>query len=276
MKSLFRLLPGSIVLLACVSSAHAIPTFGAYAIGSDLDPNSGFLSDGGRGSSSASVSFDTFAAEAIFDPQATYLPVLRAQANGVGAIYDDDRTQASPAAYEVFASSVTQVINLHISFDSTVTNSSTGTSGALLDVYVYGGPNFLLSDTFCSGGERTPDGIYLCGDRIATSARNPNLDWSNLFNGNGTNELTDTLTFTANAGEPFGIYAELKTGAFQGTVDAFNTVKLEYVASNIGAINPVNVPGGPPSVAPLPGTVWLLGMGILGVLASGQKNRQRK
>ena len=136
------------------SSAQAISTFGTYAQGSDLDPISGFRQDGGEGSSSAAVSFTTFRAEADFDPLSTYLPLLKAESDGSGALFDDDRTQAYAEAYQVFTSASNQTIQLDIRLDSVVTNSAGGTSSVLSDIYVIGGSDFRLDDFFCSSGQR--------------------------------------------------------------------------------------------------------------------------
>ena len=96
-----------------LSTASAVSTFGAFTRGSDLEPVSAFLEDGGEGSASASVNFTTFRAEAGFDPSSTYLPVLKAESTGLDATFDDDRTQARAQAYQVFTSS--SVIKMDIS-----------------------------------------------------------------------------------------------------------------------------------------------------------------
>ena len=212
-----RLLIAVAVLASCVTETSAAPLQGAKASGSDLEPTSAFLDDGGPGSRSASVRFTTFRAEASFDAQSTFLPILRAESTGQDATFDDDRTQAEAQAYQVFTSSLTQTIRLDINLDSVVTSGPNGTSGVLSNVYVIGGSDFEVSDTFCSPGEFTFDGVYLCGSLIAQSELKPGLRWSNLFNGGDDPSLTDALTFDVSAGESFGIYAELSAGSFQGT-----------------------------------------------------------
>ena len=226
MRSPTRLLLCVVVLGSYSSESNAAPTRGAKASGSDLEPASAFLDDGGPGSSSAAVAFSTFRAEASFDPLSTFLPVLRAESVGQDATFDDDRTQAEAEAYQVFTSSTTQTIKLDITLDSAVTNGPDGTSGVLSNIYVIGGNDFGVSDTFCSPGRFTFDGVYLCGSRIARSERG--LNFSNLFNGGDSPVLTDVLEFDVTAGESFGIYANLSAGSFQGTADAFNTLSLSF------------------------------------------------
>ena len=212
MKSPARLLLCGVVMGIFCTRAYAAPTFGTKASGSDLEPASAFLSDGGPGSTSAEVSFSTFRADASFDPLSTFLPLLRAESDGQGATFDDDRTIAAAEAYQVFASSISQTIQLDITLDSVVTNGPSGTSGVLSNIYVIGGSDFGVSDTFCSPGQFTFDGVYLCGSRIAQSASG--LNFSNLFNGGNSPFLTDTLVFDVAAGDSFGIYADLSAGSF--------------------------------------------------------------
>ena len=228
MQRTYRLLL-CVAVLACYSTeTHAVPLRGAKTTGSDLDPSSGFLQDGGPGSSFAAVSFSTFRAEASFSAQSTFLPVLRAESNGVGALFDDDRTNTEAEAYQVFNSSIPQTIRLDIVLDSVVTNGPNGTSSVLANVYVIGGAGFGVSDSFCSPGEFMFDGTYMCGSDIAQSERNPFLNYSNLFNGGSDPTLTDALTFSVGAGETFGVFAQLSAGSFRGTADAFNTLSLEF------------------------------------------------
>lgn len=232
--------------------ASAAPTFGAKASGSDLEPVSVFLEDGGPGSLSAAVSFSTFRVEASFDPLSTYLPVLRAESEGVDATFDDDRTNTRAEAYQVFTSSVAQTIRIDIALDSVVTNGPSGTSGVLSNVYVIGGSGFGVSDTFCSPGQYTFDGTYLCGNRIAQSESG--LNFSNLYNGGDAPSLTDYLEFDVTAGESFGIYANLAAGSYQGTADAFNTLSISFDDDTFI------------SVVPEPASLVLL---LIGVLVAG-------
>jgi hypothetical protein len=248
MNALGRLAIAFAISIVCVSNAQAQADFGVSASGSDLEPVSASLSDGGEGSSFASVSFTTFRVEASFDPASTYLPILKAESDGIGALFDDDRTNTSAEAYEVFTSSVAQTIELDLSLSSVVTNDPMGTSSVLANIYVIGGPGFFVSDTFCSPGERTVDGNYLCGARIATSTLIPGLSWSNLFNGGSNPQLNDTLTFTVAAGENFGIHAELSAGSYRGTADAFDTLTMGF--DDDTNIAPVTQPAGPPAPVP--------------------------
>ena len=250
-----------------VSNAHAISTFGAYAQGSDLIPASGFLQDGGEGSSSAAVSFSTFRAEASFDPASTYLPLLKAESDGRGADFDDDRTQAYAEAYQVFTSSTAQTIQLDIRLDSVVTNDPGGTSGVLSNIYVIGGDDFMLDDFFCSPGQRATMGVYLCGERIATSSGG--LSFSNLFNGGSQPLLLDMLTFDVTAGQTFGILATLSAGSFQGTADAFNTLTLGFESDEF--LSAVTVP--PISDIPLPAAVWLFGTALIGFVGLSRRRK---
>ena len=251
MKYLVRLLICAAVLTTSFTDSCAAPMFGVKASGSDLEPDSVSLADGGPGATSATVSFSTFRADARFDPLSTFLPLLRAESNGLGAVFDDDRTNTKAEAYQVFTSSVSQTIRLDIVLDSVVTNEPSGTSGVLSNVYVIGGPDFAVSDTFCTPGQFTFDGVYLCGRRIAQSGGG--LNFSNLFNGGSSPVLTDYLEFDVAAGDSFGIYADLSAGFFQGTADAFNTLSLSFEDDTFI------------TAVPEPGAVWLFGVGLLGL-----------
>lgn len=268
MKTIRSTLTCTVFLLTCFTNAHAVSTFGAFTRGNDLLPVNAFLEDGGAGSSFASVSFTTFDVESGFDPTSTYLPILKARSTGVDASFDDDRTNTSAEAYQVFTSSTAQSITIDIQLDSTVTNGTGGTSGVLSNIYVLGGPDFAVQDGFCRGGQFTFDGIYLCGDEIATSSRN-GMDWSNLFNGGSNPTLTDSLSFTVQAGESFGIFAELSAGSYKGTADAFNTLTMGF--ENDEFIDVANIPG-----VPLPASAWLFISGILGILGFGRKLKSYK
>ena len=290
MKPTSRILLAAASLLFIASSAQAVPvslpSFGAWAQGQDLEPVNINIDDGGAGSASAAVSFTTFDVEAMYDPASTYLPILKAQANGLDATIDDDRTSTEAVAYEIFTSSIAQTINLGITLDSTVfanpppVSGPTPSAGVILDVYVFLDPFFETS--FCGDGERMSFGTYICGDDsgVASSAK-PGLNRANIghltrSDGNGTLTQTDTLTFDVAAGQEFGIYAELKASAFQGTADAFNTATMQYLAldpnSRIDLINPVTIPAvGPPSAIPLPGAVWMFGAGLLGLYRFARK-----
>ena len=247
------------ILIAYISSANAVPMFGTKATGSDLVPDSGFLEDGGPGSSSASVSFTTFSAEASFAPTSTYLPILKAKSEGEDATFDDDRTQANAEAYQAFTSSIAQTISLDINLTSTVTNASGGTSGVLSNVYVIGGADFSVNDGFCRPGEFTFDGVYLCGTQI--SERTPKgIRWSNLFNGGDAPSLTETLVFSVGAGESFGIFAELSAGSFKGTADAFNTLSMQFEDDTF-----IEVIETPSAAVPEPSVFALLGVGLAGM-----------
>ena len=261
LMNLGRLVVCAAAVAICSTNSYAAPLFGAKARGGDLEPVSAFPEDGGPGSSSASVSFTTFRAEASFDPLSTFLPILRAESEGIDATFDDDRTNAEAEAYQVFTSTTTQTIRLDITLDSVVTNGPSGTSGVLSNIYVIGGPGFGVSDTFCSPGQRTFDGVYLCGVRIAESPSG--LDFSNLFNGGSDPSLTDVLEFDVTAGESFGIYAELSAGSFQGTADAFNTLSLAFEDDTFIT-----------AAVPEPATAGLLGAGLL--LLGGISRKRRR
>lgn len=263
----------SSILLFSLTNAHAVSTFGTFTRGGDLEPVSSFQEDGGEGASSASVSFSTYRAEAMFDPLSTYLPILRAESTGIDATFDDDRTNAEAEAYQAFTSAITQTIFLDIALDSAVTNGPNGTSGVLSNVYVIGGPGFSVNDGFCSPGQFTFDGIYLCGTRIAQSTSR-SLNFSNLFNDGSSPNLSETLEFTVLAGESFGIYAELSAGSFQGTADAFNTLSLGFdpvLSGSLADINPIEIPT--MSVVPLPAGVWLFGTALIGLIGFTKRKR---
>ncbi|MDH3387698.1 MAG: hypothetical protein OEN02_07310 [Gammaproteobacteria bacterium] len=280
MSTLGRSIICSFILLFSYTPVQAVSTFGTFARGGDLEPISSFQEDGGEGASFASVSFSTYRAEAMFDPLSTYLPILRAQSTGIDATFDDDRTNAYAASYQTFSSAIAQTIFLDIELTSSVVNqSSAGTSSVLSNIYVIGGPGFMINDGFCSPGQFTFDGIYLCGSRTAeglprgTPPNEFNLNFSNLFNGGSNPLLQDTLEFSVGAGESFGIFAELSAGSFMGTADAFNTLGLTFdedLTQSIGDISPLTIPS--VSEVPLPGAVWLFVTALLGLLGLQRRN----
>lgn len=254
-------------LFTCIPNAHAVSTFGVQAIGGDLEPVSSFQEDGGEGSSSASVSFTTYSAEASFDPLSTYLPTLKAKSTGLDSLFDDDRTNAEAMAYQAFTSAIDQTISLNIRLDSDVFNLPDngtlpeGRSSALANVFVYGGPGFSVNDGYCSPGKFTFDGVYLCGQRKGQSSHIPGLNFSNLFNGGSNPVELDIFTFSVVAGESFGIFAELSAGSFRGFADAFSTLTMGFEDDEF--ITAVNTPS--MSVVPVPAAVWLFGTALLGL-----------
>lgn len=290
------LVGASLLFIASNGQADPIllPSFGAWAQGQDLEPTSINISDGGPGTSNASVSFGTFDVESTYDPNSTYLPTLRARANGLGATVDDDRTSTEAVAYEIFTSDVAQTIDLQLTLDSTLslrTPLAIGrpypSAGVILDIWVFLDPVF---DTFfCSGGERMSFGTYICGEEVAYSNTGHTTRWREVEDaqGNvidieqitrGSDNMVDTLAFEVGAGQQFGIYAELSASAFQGTADAFNTASLEFLAlrdsSNIAAISPPDelpLLIGTPSEIPLPAAVWMFGAGLIGLFGFARK-----
>ncbi len=256
-------------IFTCIPNAHAVSTFGVKATGGDLEPVSSFQQDGGEGSSSASVSFTTYRAEASFDPLSTYLPILKAESTGLDSLFDDDRTNAEAMAYQEFTSAIDQTISLNIRLDSDVFNLPddgtlpAGRSSVLANVFVYGdgGPGSTVNDGYCSPGKFTFDGVYLCGQRKGQSSDNPGLNYSNLINRGSDPVVLDIFTFSVVAGENFGIFAELSAGSFRGFADAFSTLTLGFEDDEF--ISAVNTPS--MSVVPLPAAVWLFGTALLGI-----------
>lgn len=217
------------------------------------------------------MSFDTFNVESTYDPGSTYLPILRAQANGFGAVFEDDRTSTEAVAYEIFTSGAAQIIDLEVTLDSTVTaipQLSTGprpSAGVILDVWVFLDPIF--DDFYCDNGERMSFGTYICGEQVARA----NIGHTTQSDGNGTLTQDETLSFEVLGDQTFGIYAELKASAFQGEADAFNTVSMQYLLNPTSRIDLIAPPGelpsllDPPSEIPLPATVWMFGAGLIGL-----------
>ena len=273
MNAIGRAIICIVFLFTSIPYAHAVSTFGVKATGGDFEPVSSFQQDGGEGSSSASVSFTTYNAEASFDPLSTYLPVLKAQSTGLDSLFDDDRTQAGAMAYQAFTSAIDQTISLNIRLDSNVFNLPAdgtlpaGTSGALANVFVYGGPGFMVNDGFCSPGKFTFDGVYLCGQRKGQSSHIPGLNFSNLFNDGSNPVELDVFTFSVVAGENFGIFAELSAGSFRGFADAFNTLTMDFEDDEF--ISALNTPS--MSVVPVPAAVWLFGTALIGMIGVSRK-----
>jgi len=275
MNTIGRAIICTVFLFTCFSNAHAVSTFGTFTRGGDLEPVSSFQQDGGEGAASASVSFATYSAEAGFDQPSTYLPILKAESTGLDSLFDDDRTNAEAMAYQAFTSAIDQTISLNIRLDSDVFNLPVngslpeGTSGALANVFVYGGPGFSVNDGFCSGGKFTFDGIYLCGQRKGQSTHIPGASFSNLFNGGANPVELDVFTFSVLAGESFGIFAELSAGSFRGFADAFDTLTMSFEDDEF--ISAVNIPS--MSVIPLPATAWLFGTALIGLFGFKRQRR---
>lgn len=263
-----RSLVCSSILLISFTHVQAVSTFGTFTRGNDLEPVDSSQQDGGEGVVSASVSFTTYSAEASFDPLSTYLPTLKAQSTGLDSLFADDRTNAKAMAYQAFTSAIDQTISLNITLDSDVFNLPVefplpaGRSSALANVFVYGGPDFMVNDGYCSPGKFTFDGVYLCGQRKGQSTHSPGLNFSNLFNDGSNPVEIDLFTFSVVAGESFGIFAELSAGSFRGFADAFNTMTMSFEDDEF--ISAVNIPS--MSVVPLPAAAWLFFTALIGLV----------
>ncbi len=242
MRSCTRILAATALLLICSSSAHAAPLFGAFTRGSDLDPPSG-MENGGPGSTSASILDTTYEAQAGLGGP-TFTPVLKAKSVSVNAQSDDDFTQSEAEAYQVFTSSIGQTITLDIVLDGAVTNDGTPLSRSfvLADVFVIGGPDFFVSDSFCFRGERA-FGVYLCGDTLGRS---------NQFIDGGDVTLREPLTFDVGAGEQFAVYGTLRANSRDGTSNAFDTLQMTF--SDDSNLTPA---------IPEPSTLLLCGGGLV-------------
>jgi hypothetical protein len=234
------------MILASVPDAHAAPMFGAKVSGSELD-TPGTQTDGGAGSASASINEANFNADASFPAIVTYLPELTAFSQNASQQNDDDITNATAEAYQVFASSTSQTIELNVNLHGIIL----GDAFVLADVFVYGGPDFEVIDSpICpdnSLGQSLFNGeAYFCGSR---------LDRSNLFiNSAGDTNLPDDLSFDVTAGAEFGVYAILRASSRAGSADATQTLSLEFMDDEF--ISPVEIP------VPEPGTSGLLALGF--------------
>lgn len=233
------------ILLAGLSDAHAIPMFGAKASGSELD-TPGIQTNGGSGSASASINESNFNADAGFPPIVTYLPELTAFSRNASQENDDDITNATAEAYQVFRSSTTQTIELNVNLHAVIV----GDAFVLADVFVYGGSDFeLFGSSICpdsSLGKFLFDATYFCGSR---------LDRSNLFINSGDVDLPDLLSFDVSAGADFGVYAVLRASSRAGSADATQTLSLEF--SDDEFISVVETPS-----VPEPGTSALFALGL--------------
>ena len=234
MKLRSPMLVCSTVLILSVAAANAVvPDFGAKATGSEL--SSGFVQDGGPGSSSASISETNFNADASFLATSTYLPELTAFSRNTTASNDDDITASEAQAYQAFSSSATQTIDLTVSLHGIVVDGSIDTSGVLADVFVYGGTPFEVTDTsICPNGSLgrfTFDGVYFCGTRFGRA---------NLFIPAGDVTLSQVLTFDVAAGETFGVYGTLRAISSDGSADATQTLSLSFADDEF--IGPVTIP----------------------------------
>lgn len=256
MKLCGMVLVGLGVLLAGHGQAHAVSMFGAKASGSELD-TPGIVTDGGPGSSSASINESNFNAAAGFPAVVTYLPELTAYSQNASQENDDDITGATAEAYQVFTSATSQTIELNVNLHAIIV----GDAFVLADVFVYGGSDFGVSDSpICpdsSLGQSLFDGTYFCGSR---------LERSNLFIDTGDVHLPDLLSFDVGAGDEFGVYAILRARSRAGSADATQTLSLEFVDDQF--ISPVDTP------VPEPETTSLLAL-ALGALVLRRLERPR-
>jgi len=246
MKTGIKVLAWTALLLICSADAHAVPTFGTFTRGHDLEPPSE-AEDGGPGSATASILGPTYQTEAGLGGP-TYTPILKASSVSVNADGDDDFTASVAEAYQTFTSSITQTITLDLSLHGIVTNAGTALSSSYVlgDIKVIGGSGFSLSDTYCSG--QYAFGIYLCGS---------NLGSSNLYIPDGDVTLLDSISFDVSAGEQFAVYGILRANSRDGSADAFNTLQMNFEDDTF--IEAVAIP------VPEPATIWLVLSGLLGV-----------
>lgn len=252
----------AVALFALINvDAQAIALFGTYASGNDLIL--GGSEDGGVGSSSASVTGPTYAADVALSGS-SYTPVLRAQSVSTNPVYDDDRTDAHVEAYQTFTSSVAQTITLNLSLHGVVTPDTGGNPYVLGDVSILGGAGYMVSSSYCSNGVYAfPNGIvgfgaYICGS---------NLGSSNLYIGDGDTTVNDTITFNVAAGESFGVYSRLIANSYAGSADAFNTFTMSFdddtylTAASVSAV-------------PVPAAAWLFASGLLGMIGVARRRNQ--
>jgi hypothetical protein len=219
MNTYTKILVLTALLLSIPASSQAVPDYGTLVSGFDLEPPND-AGDGGPGTTSASISEATFQTEASLGG-ATYTPLLNAASVSVNALVDDDFTTSVAQAYQTFTSSVSQTITLDISLHGVVTNDGTPLSASyvLADIKLIGGPGYYVSDTYCSSGQYTFSGVYLCGG---------NLGSSNLYIPDGDVTLLDSITFDIGAGEKFGVYGILRANSRDGSSDAFDTLQMSF------------------------------------------------
>jgi hypothetical protein len=258
MNALDRIFIALAITIAGFSNAHAAPTFGAMASGSELD-TPGILTDGGAGSSSASISSGNYGADASFVANSTYLPELTAFAINPSIDNDDDRTFGHAEAYQVFNNTGTGPINLNISLHGIIDDGVGTDSYVLADIWVYGGSDFeVVTGSQCSDGSFRSrylfDSTYFCGSRLQSA---------NLYiDSDGETTLLNLLTF--DPGASFGVYGILRTNAKGGTSDATQTLALNF--ENDDFISAVNIPPMPPlpTTVPSPAPIWLFGTAMIG------------
>jgi hypothetical protein len=254
--------PAPTKLLVCAAllclgpaTARAVPLFGTHARGSDLDLT-GTLTDGGPGSSSASVLGPTFQTQAGLGGS-TFTPVLRAESVSTNAQNTDDFTISEAEAYQTFTSSIAQTITLDLTLHGVVTQEGTllSNSYVLADIRVIGGSGFGLSDTYCSG--QYAFGVYLCGSTLGSS---------NLYIPDGDLTLLDSISFDVAAGEQFGIYGILRANSRDGSSDAFDTLQMSFEDDTYIEA----------AAVPEPSTAFLCGAGLIAVGLTARHGTRRR
>lgn len=251
-------------LLTLSSNAFAAPTFGAYVYGLSLGPPIGppgaphSDSDGGVGSTSASISEIGFKAEASLGGS-TFTPILRASSVSSGVSTLDELADAEAEAFQTYTSSITQTITLDVHLHAISMEEGTAFSYTDIssNIIVKGGSDFAIQDTFCHGGLRAFDSIYLCGSTLGSSG---------LYGGggSGTVSLFDTVAFDVVAGERFAVYGSLSAFSIDGSANAFDTLTMSFTDdTHISAV----------SAIPVPAAVWLFGSGLIGLIGIARRRQ---
>lgn len=252
MKQLNRSLICGCILLVSASNSQAIPVFGVQARGSDLD-SPGITENGGPGSANASVSGTKFNAGGALPSGSTFLPELTAFATNSSPENDDDRTSAVAEGYQAFRATAAGAVELNINLHGIVD----GDGFVLADVYLYAGDDFKVNDgPFCDEAETVLGRAMMLGDAYFCGTR---IDWANLFIKTGDVNKPYSMSFDAFAGQEFGVYAILRANAFAGTADASQTLTIDFEDDSF--ITPLDAAAN----VPAPGTLWLVGVGLLGI-----------
>ncbi len=282
----------AVLICLTIGSSHAgtinVGNIGALAKGGLW----GSHTDGGYGVSSASVSGNqvttqsvsgttlnphTYSAEASFDWGAL-TPVLKAEAHYVGGDGDDPSISGEAYAYQAYQnnSGTSQTYTIDLTLHGII-NDGASTSNYIDAIFqVYAGSHIVDDRSDCSsssdchqllpelgfshGGLAFADGAALVGRNVVF----PYIDISSP----GEQTLTETVSFTVDAGEEFMIFAALEALTFGGDADAAHTFTMAFRdTSNLTALGNPNA-----SPVPVPAAVWLFGSGLAGLL--GFKRRK--
>lgn len=218
--------------------------------------------DGGQGFTASESSISDDRGEAQANSTLGLAPVLKAKAYHT----DDGLNGARGTAWAIegytYTGSSTQNLSLAVDLTGSIYNPLDNKTWLLAAVYVCNAANFVYCTdlgklfleyeaTLINGkfGEAGASGLYLGFNETVT---------------NGSD--SGNIDFDVDPGQQFYVWAYLHAQAEydQSLADAYSTLTLEFdTTTNLTA----------QSTVPIPGAVWLLGSGLLGLVAVRRKRK---